>query len=447
MSQLVGGYRKILLIAVIFCLLWVLTVGCKQGGDPNMQKNGGASTAKAELYEFERSYEFSETMPFNVLQSYLSRAVTHEGLCMTGSSYSIGAFEDDVRMLINIGAKFIGRAAFAWGTPPDDDLHFKVAAERAAIIHEADPDIILQACVFEAIYKTLEKIPIPEWVFLEFGLEPEDRTFDFEAMLYEDGRFKDQWGPNSAVPDMSRLETRMWFFYRAARYIDAGFEAIHFGQVHLMSQNDPGYRYWLDMLGRVRAYAKENARRKMVLCDAHTHGIVVAGKLMFDFHSYPMRPKEDVRNPEKAILEVGYLDSIYRRSKGGITPSGWSIDSLPYLVEFDNFGGAVGAVGWPDVSSHSVWGYDEVAWFAHQPEEYRNEWLQYAWDWVRKNDPIGWVQFVTRRTLGNAPVKMKLGTTDLEISATYYQANPQSKNVLNGFNQEDAIKAVWEREP
>jgi hypothetical protein len=394
----------------------MLIVGCQQEGNSDMQRNGGVNTAGSENYRFERSYEFSQTMPRNVLESYLSRAVTHEGLCVSGAAYPIRTFEDDVRMLKNIGTKFVGRAAFAWGTPPDDDVHFEVAAERAAIIHDADPDIILQACVFEAIYKTLEKIPIPEWVFLEFGLEPENRTFDFDAMLYEDGKFKNQWGDSSGVPDMSKLETRMWFFYRAARYIDAGFEAIHFGQVHLMERNDPGHRNWLDMLGRVRAYAREHARRRMVLCDAHTHGVIESGKLLFDFHSYPLRPKEVVKNPEEAILELGYLDSLYGRSKGGVTPSGWSTDALPYLVEFDNCGGAVGAVGWPDISSHSVWGYDEVAWFAHQPEEYRNEWLQYAWDWVRQNDPNGWVQFVTRRTLGNAPMKMKLGTTDIDVN-------------------------------
>jgi len=29
---------------------------------------------------------------------------------------------------------------------------------------------------------------------------------------------------------MSRLETRMWFFFLASSYIDVGIEAIHFGR-------------------------------------------------------------------------------------------------------------------------------------------------------------------------------------------------------------------------
>ena len=40
------------------------------------------------------------------------------------------------------------------------------------------------------------------------------------------------------VPDVSRPETRLWFYYQAASYIDAGCEGIHFGQVEIMNRND-----------------------------------------------------------------------------------------------------------------------------------------------------------------------------------------------------------------
>jgi len=43
---------------------------------------------------------------------------------------------------------------------------------------------------------------------------------------------------------MSKLETRMWFFYRATRYIDIGFEALHFGQCHLMDGADKDHKNW-----------------------------------------------------------------------------------------------------------------------------------------------------------------------------------------------------------
>ena len=46
-------------------------------------------------------------------------------------------------------------------------------------------------------------------------------------------------------------------------------------------------------------------------------GIVHDGNLMFDLHSFPSRPKSVKGKPYTAILEKGFSDSIYGRSKGG----------------------------------------------------------------------------------------------------------------------------------
>src|ERR1019366_5953184 len=121
--------------------------------------------------------------------------------------------------------------------------------------------------------------------------------------------------------------------------------------------------------------------RHLLLCDAHTPdgGPIYDGKLLFDFHAFPLRIKEIAGRPQRAELEKGYPDSLFGRSKGGITPSGWRFASLPYLVEFDNWGSS-GKAGQPGLS-YWTWGYDEVCWFAHQPEAYRNAWLRYASKW------------------------------------------------------------------
>ena len=50
---------------------------------------------------------------------------------------------------------------------------------------------------------------------------------------------------------------------------------------------------------------------------------VCDGKLLMDFHSFPLRIKEILDRPEEAELKVGHTDAIYGRSKGGGTPSGW----------------------------------------------------------------------------------------------------------------------------
>ena len=59
---------------------------------------------------------------------------------------------------------------------------------------------------------------------------------------------------------------------------------------------------------------------------------------------------------------------------GGVTPRDWRCDHLPYLVELDNFE-ATGKGG-QDIGAHWCWGWDEMSWFPHHPEAYRNQWLR-----------------------------------------------------------------------
>jgi hypothetical protein len=155
-------------------------------------------------------------------------------------------------------------------------------------------------------------------------------------MLYPDGRRQNQWGRNASVPDVSRPETKLWFYFLAASFIDRGVEAIHFGQAEIMNGNDRDLGHWSEVLALVRSYAAGHARRHMVLCDAHvpSGGLVRDGRLLFDFHSFPLRIMETPDRPQEAILKVGFSDGIYGRcppsrkavrSKGG---TGWG-NSVP----------------------------------------------------------------------------------------------------------------------
>ena len=118
---------------------------------------------------------------------------------------------------------------------------------------------------------------------------------------------------------------------------------------------------------------------------------------MFDLHSFPSRPKSVKGKPHQAILEKGFSDSIYGRSAGGRTPSGWSCKALPYIVEIDNFGSSDHPGQYRESDRIHVWGWDEIGWFIKLPETYRNEWLEYAYKWVRETDPNGFFQLPLRR--------------------------------------------------
>jgi len=193
----------------------------------------------------------------------------------------------------------------------------------------------------------------------------------------------------------------------------------------------------------VRRYAAKKARRHFVICDAHVPkgGPVVDGKLLLDFHAFPLRPKEVADTPQKAILEVGYSDGIYGRSNGGVAPSGWKCEHLPYLVEFDNFGGTrtPGQASQAHGPSIFTWGYDEITWFAQQPESDRNEWLRYARTWLREHDRNGFLEMPGGRMLTNGPATPGEGGGRIN----WYFANTKSPACPHGFSQEDTIKTIW----
>ncbi|PYJ94013.1 MAG: hypothetical protein DME23_25485, partial [Verrucomicrobia bacterium] len=66
-----------------------------------------------------------------------------------------GDFDDNLRMLTNCGVKFAGRTVYQWGREeggaPAIPRKLEGAKERAAKIHRADPELILQACIFEIV--------------------------------------------------------------------------------------------------------------------------------------------------------------------------------------------------------------------------------------------------------------------------------------------------------
>ena len=52
------------------------------------------------------------------------------------------------------------------------------------------------------------------------------------------------WGPGASVPDITRVETQLWFMFLIGSYVDIGVEAVHLGQVYLIGMNDRGWQTW-----------------------------------------------------------------------------------------------------------------------------------------------------------------------------------------------------------
>jgi hypothetical protein len=374
-------------------------------------------------------FQFDGTISRQVLEHYLARAITMEGL-LNGR----GDLDDNIRMLKRTGAKYIGRALCLWGAEGNFLPDIARAKEEIPRVLAADPEMILEACVFETVSPRVTNIAIPDWVFSAFGESAESRNFRYDDIIYPEGQRRPM-GRNAQVPDESRPETQLWFYYQAASYIDIGCEAIHFGQVEIMNKNDRDNARWEHLLTLVRAHAARRARRHMVLCNGHvpSGGLMRQGRPLLDFHAFPLRVMENPDKPQEAVLKVGFSDGLYGRSKGGLTFSGWTCDHLPYLVELDNYGvsrhpgepNAKGEFNW-------VWGYDEISWFANQSQSYRSNWLAYAWSWVRQTDANGFLEMPGSRT-ETSPLNHK----------RWYFANTPSPAVPDGLGDEETIQAIW----
>ncbi len=384
-------------------------------------------------------YSFDGFLPREVLENYLSRAATASGLTDSDT------LEDDLRVIRKLGIKFLGRAAGIWYMTEKDETHFAKARSLAEKVHAQDPEIILQACVFEIVTRRMNEVRIPAHVFRDLGLPVEDRCFRFEEAVmpgFEDPREEREDGKRGGMPDLSREEARLWFYYRATAYIDCGYEALHMGQVHLYTARDRGMRETYALFDRIRAYARLHARRHKVLLDAHSHGISVRGRLLLDYHAMPFTRFALTKLPGQRLVLVreGF-------SEGGENPNGFSGDVMPYLMEYDNWGGKVvkdtANLSREELAGRDWWGYDQIGWFANQSREERDRFLEYTWRWTQINNVNAYFEIPLRRMLSDAAVKMTRADNGQEDIQHHYQMNNPGPGCPMGFGQEDAMARIW----
>jgi hypothetical protein len=151
-------------------------------------------------------FQFDGKISREVLDNYLARSITMEGL-LNGR----GDLPDNIRMLKGIGAKYIGRALCLWNAENDFSNNVRRTSEAVPQVLAADPEIVLEACVFETVNPKVNQIAIPDRIFTAFGLPVEKRNFRFDDIIYPAGQRRPM-GRNAQVPDESRIETQMWFY-------------------------------------------------------------------------------------------------------------------------------------------------------------------------------------------------------------------------------------------
>jgi hypothetical protein len=401
-----------------------------------------------------QNYSFYGQISREVLENYLDRSITMQTLSDIQGVGNLSETERqrDISMLVNIGAKFVGRIGGWWENgygQQNLDAIFQKVSQNVSDLKSYDPTIICQGAIFEYVSPTVNSFNIPSYVFNAFSQPIISRTFNYSSMIYP--------GPASqytiyarqmteterqTIPDITSLETQMWIYCMATRFIDAGCEAIHFGQAEIMNLRDVGNQNWWSLLSKIRAYSI-NKNRGTVLCDAHSPsgGIyydsnpnsplpIYDRQLVFDFPSSPLGLAQYNNNCtltlQPSTIDPNHSGVFYTKSKGGKNPQGWDSKSNPFLVELDN-GGIGDIVGCNGSPSWFTYGWDDISWFSQQPEDYRNDFLKYAYYKVKCIDLNGHFEMPGRRNINTV-----VGGTE-----SLYRAN------TTFFNQQQTITDLW----
>ena len=121
---------------------------------------------------------------------------------------------------------------------------------------------------------------------------------------------------------------------------------------------------------------------RWVLLDAHSHGIAVDGRLLFDFCSMPMTSRSiRDRFPLVALVHRG-------QTRGGKHPGGWDYERSPPVSLSRTTGWAIpgqNSPAWHDFEARAAagkWGWDDITWYAHLKLERRADWHRYARAWA-----------------------------------------------------------------
>ena len=359
----------------------------------------------------ESDFDFYGSVSPDVLSNYLDRSLTYH--VVDGGEY--GA-KDVIRQT---NAKYFARALCHWEPSIYDVNRFETYKKNIAEIHQMDPEIILEACIFETCGPKMNEIPIPDWVFEKFGKKPENRNFNYDLMKHQDGYYNNNWGEGKHVPSISTLEFQMFVYYRACCYIDMGVEAIHFGQMDLIGvvnsdRSNIDKVSWTKVIDMINAYAKTNARRGYLIVNGHFPYQNLtrsdnSNKMLVDFNMFPFRfetvGSDHVAtegNPQKCQLnttsttDAPYGPRMQPNTVNKTSPSGYTYTNYPYLLEFDNWGPNIKYLD----KAQNYWGYDEISWYANQPASYRRQFLTDIALEVKNltSAPNGHVCMVGRRT-------------------------------------------------
>ncbi len=366
-------------------------------------------------------------------------------------------------------------------------------------IHEYDPEIICGASLSEVV-SNIQGIQIPDYVWLLFtGTLPASpqyfKSIEMLSLAGELGYYVAGNG-SSDHANITKVQSIMWNYFLATKYIDAGCEHLHIGDAFTINRDDHHYfgnnYLWL-LVKEIRNYAKTYARRGFVLIDSHT-GVTAntpdaqfgfyydpnpskplpdfERQLIFDFHSAAIELKRFSNNSaytchdgitqefsssapvfdyktkfgtadQRVKLPYGYY--LLDNSWGGLNPQGWYCSHNPVFLTLDN-GDNSDNCGCNFNVDDGTYGFEDTSWFANQSGEKRNLILEYLYYKIKCLDVYshfvmpGRIPIHTENKINGLSSMYSAFETKIPIPDPPYQS--KSLGIIDN-NQYLRIEAIW----
>lgn len=253
----------------------------------------------------------------------------------------------------------------------------------------------------------------------EYDLQDGDTYVDLNGNNQYDGNSLQNF------PDLTKIETAMWFYHNARIYMDLGVNAFSLGQVGQMAkaEKQAGYPAVANLLDKIRQCAE--SRNMDILISAEpvsdskfytTDPLTGKKHYLFDYLTIPNWPieintgQQDVEPfgckpsdefeiwEDEACSDFAFpavpnfeciLEELHGSDISGIGPNGCEYEAMPVISYFDfgfgcNFNDINGdgdrdpgenIISTPNPDAGSTYGFDDKNWFANIPEECKIKWF------------------------------------------------------------------------
>lgn len=240
----------------------------------------------------------------------------------------VEAYVENIRMLVEMRATFVFWAGHRWGFEswliPGEHCRYLESTRQTVCDINAAFDCagvrrpVIQGTIYEHVdgpdITSIQYVAIPPEVIAAFA---DDRAFANNPTLYSNyfsgavPRTDKMFNYNNVLgvpaisdinpPDVTRVEARMWMFYQAALLVDAGYTAIHMGDISQWGKNDRNddgqYNDTWYLVQKIRNYA--NSKGSFMLLNTEPSlqipsQIEIGGQqfMLFDFNATPLHFRE-----------------------------------------------------------------------------------------------------------------------------------------------------------